>query len=109
MSVDPCPVGSTTVAGPLYNLPWRASASSHLVQCNVPTSEAILKKSVPAKSPTMYGYVLSCSQIVYKGIQPYSLNTTTAYALYVVTECPDVTVLVCGRVQVTTHSYFISP
>jgi len=57
----------------------------------------------------MYGCALSCSQIVYKGIGPYSLNTATAYALYIVTECPDVTVFVCGRVQVTTHSYFISP
>jgi len=33
----------TLVAGRLYNLLWRASASSHLVQCNSPTSEAILK------------------------------------------------------------------
>ena len=36
-----CPV--TLVEGRLYNLLWRASASSHLVECNVPTSEAILK------------------------------------------------------------------
>jgi len=57
----------------------------------------------------MYGCALLCSQIVYQGIRPYTLNTTTAYALYFVAECPDVTVLVCGRVQVTTHSYFISP
>ena len=34
----------TLVAGRLHNLLWRVSASSHLVQCNVPTSEAILKK-----------------------------------------------------------------
>ena len=104
----------TLVAGPLYNLLWRASASSHLIQCNVPTSEAILKKRCTcflrdAKSPTMYGCALLCSQIVYQGIRPYTLNTTTAYALYFVAECPDVTVLVCGRVQVTTHSYFIRP
>ena len=32
----------TLVAGPLYNLLWRASASSHLVQCNVPTSKQTL-------------------------------------------------------------------
>ena len=28
----------------LYNLPWRASVSSHLVQCNIPTFEALLRK-----------------------------------------------------------------
>ena len=81
----------------------RASASSHLVQCKVSTSEAILKKKCTcflseAKSPTMYGCALSCSQIVYEGIRLYSLNTTTVYALYFVTECPDITVLVCRRV-----------
>jgi len=27
----------------LYNLPWRASVSSHQVQCNVLTFEALLK------------------------------------------------------------------
>ena len=64
----------TLVAGTLYNLLWRASACSHLVQCNVPTSEAILKKKCTcflsdAKIPTMYGCALSCNQIVYKGIR----------------------------------------
>ena len=29
---------------PLYNLPWRASVSSHQVQCNIPTFEALLRK-----------------------------------------------------------------
>jgi len=28
----------------LYNLPWRASVSSHQVQCNIPTFEALLPK-----------------------------------------------------------------
>ena len=32
------------VAGALYNLPWRASVSSHQVQCNIPTFEALLRK-----------------------------------------------------------------
>ena len=27
-----------------YNLPWRASVSSHQVQCNIPTFEALLRK-----------------------------------------------------------------
>jgi len=29
----------------LYNLPWRASVSSHQVQCNIPTLEALLRKN----------------------------------------------------------------
>jgi len=28
----------------LYNLPWRANVSSHQVQCNIPTFEALLRK-----------------------------------------------------------------
>jgi len=28
----------------LYNLPWRASVSSHQVQYNIPTFEALLHK-----------------------------------------------------------------
>ena len=28
----------------LYNLPWRASVSSHQVQCNIPTFQALLRK-----------------------------------------------------------------
>jgi len=28
----------------LYNLPWRASVSSHQVQCNITTFEALLRK-----------------------------------------------------------------
>jgi len=28
----------------LYSLPWRASFSSHQVQCNIPTFEALLRK-----------------------------------------------------------------
>jgi len=29
----------------LYNLPWRASVSSHQVQCNIPAFEALLRKN----------------------------------------------------------------
>jgi len=28
----------------LYNLPWRTSVSSHQVQCNIPTFEALVQK-----------------------------------------------------------------
>ena len=49
----------------LYNLPWRASVSSHQVQCNIPTFEALLRKyaylccfSKYAENLTTYGYVL---------------------------------------------------
>jgi len=28
----------------LYNLPWRASVSSHQVQCNIPAFDALLRK-----------------------------------------------------------------
>ena len=28
----------------LYNLPWRPNVSSHQVQCNIPTFEALLRK-----------------------------------------------------------------
>ena len=30
----------------LYNLPWRASISSHQVQCNIPIFEALLRKHI---------------------------------------------------------------
>ena len=78
----------------LYNLPWRASVSSHQAQCNIPTFVAY-REDVHLfleKSPKMYGYALWCSQIVYVDIRPYSLNTTIAF--YFVTECPEVTLLV---------------
>jgi len=47
----------------LCNLPWRASVSSHQVQCNIPTFEAVLRKntylfSKDAESLTTYGFVL---------------------------------------------------
>jgi len=57
-----------------------------------------------AKSPTMYGCALCCSQIVYTSISPYYMNTTAVF--YFVTECLDVTVLVWGCMQATNHSYF---
>ena len=31
----------------LYNLPWRASVSSHQVQCNIPTFESLIRTLVP--------------------------------------------------------------
>jgi len=31
----------------LYDLPWRASVSSHQVQCNIPTFQAFLRKNLP--------------------------------------------------------------
>jgi len=30
----------------LYNLPWRASVSSHQVQCNIATFAALLRKNI---------------------------------------------------------------
>ena len=66
----------------LYNLPWRASASCHQVQCNIPTFEALLRKMCTcflkdAQSLTTHGCAVWCSQVVY--IRPYSLNTTTSF------------------------------
>ena len=83
----------------LYNLPLRASVSSHQVQYNIPTFEALLRKNVYlflawCESLTMYGCTLWCSQIVY--IHPCSLNTTTTF--YFATECSDVTVFIRLRV-----------
>jgi len=47
----------------LHNLPWRASVSSHQVQCNIPTFEALLRKYKylfieRCRNLTTYGYVL---------------------------------------------------
>jgi len=92
----------------LCSLPWRASVSSHQVQCNIPTFEALLRKICTcslkdAESLTTYGCALWSSQIVY--IRPYSLNTTIAF--YFVTECSDVTVLVrLSACHAITHSYY---
>jgi len=46
-------------------------------------------------------------QIVHTSIRPYSLNTITSF--YFMTECPDIAVLVWGRVQATTYSYLTRP
>jgi len=60
------------------------------------------------KSPTMYGCAFWWGQIVYyTDIRPYSLNNSTAF--YFVTEYPEVTVLIWGRVQATKHSYVTRP
>jgi len=53
----------------LYNLPWKASVSTHQIQCNNTTFEALLWKNTclfleRCGNPTTYGYVLWCSQIV---------------------------------------------
>jgi len=47
----------------VYNLPWRANVSSHQVQRNIPTYEALITKkgtcfSKDAEYLTTYGYVL---------------------------------------------------
>ena len=66
----------------LYNLPWRASASSHQVQCNIPTFEALLLKykylflERCRKSNNLWLRAL-CSQIVCT--RHYSLNTIIAF------------------------------
>ena len=76
----------------LYNLPWRASVSSHQAQCNIPTFEALLRKykyctcfSKGAENLTTYGYVLWCSQIVCT--RHYSLNTIILLCDWVIELC----------------------
>jgi len=96
-----------------YNLPWQASVSSHQVQCNIPTIEALLQKNVylfleRCRKSNMYGCTLWCSQIVY--IRPYFLNTTNTIAVYFINHdwVLDVTVFVHLRAcHATTHLYFI--
>ena len=90
----------------LYNLPWRASVSSHQVQCNIPTFEALLRKykylfQKDAESLTTYGYVFWCSQIVCT--RHYSLNTIIAF--YAVNEWSNFAVvrLIDGM---TSHNAF---
>ena len=92
-----------------YNLLWRESVSSHQVQCNISTFDALLRKCTcflnDAKSLKAYGCVLWCSQI--DSIHPYSWNTTTTFYLWL--ECLDITMFVCGHVQATTPLYFTWP
>ena len=90
----------------LYNLPWWASVSSHQVQCNIPTYEALLQIYIyicflnDAENRATYGCTLWCGQIVY--IRPYLLNTTTAfYFLTVLGRCS-----VCLR-ACTCHNTFV--
>jgi len=52
----------------------------------------------------MYGCALSCSQIVYKGIRPYSLNTTTAYVLWS-GRSGDVTMILQAAIEITCHAH----
>jgi len=82
----------------LYNLPWRASVSSHQVQYNIaimrPYCEKIYTTFLNDAEIVTCVFVLWCSQVVY--IRPYCLNTTTAF--YIVTECLDVAVLFRLRV-----------
>ena len=79
---------------------------SHQVQWNISTFEALLKKRVPVSwtSQKVQECMVARFDAVRSDIRP-SLNTTTAF--YLVTECPDLTMLFWGRVQVTTHSYVI--
>jgi len=77
----------------LYNLLWRASDSSHQVQCNISILRPYCEKIETTflndvEILTTCGCVLWCSQIVY--FLPYSLNTTTSF--YFVTGCSDVAV-----------------
>jgi len=83
----------------VYNLPRRASVSSHQVQCNIPILRPYCEKIYTtflndAEILKMCGCVLWCSQIVY--IRPYSFNTTTAF--YFVTECSEMAVFFRLRV-----------
>ena len=74
---------------------------THQVQCNIPTFEVLISKNMHLfleRRRRSTNVMVACfwrSQIVY--ILPYSLNTTTAF--YLVTECPDLTMLFWGRVQ----------
>jgi len=95
----------------LYNLPWRASVSSHQVQNNIPTFEALLRKNVYLflercrKSDNVWLRTLMQSDCLYR---PYSLNTTSTF--YFVTDCSDIAGLVRLRVcHATTHSYVTWP
>ena len=94
----------------LYNLPRRASVSSHQVQCNIPTFEALLRKNVYLflerckKSNNVWLRAVMQSDCLYSSL---FFETTTPF--YFVTECSDVTVLVWGRVKATAHSYFTWP
>jgi len=54
----------------LYNLPRRASVSSHYAQCNIPTFEALLLKmrtcfSKDAESLTAHGHTLWCRLFIF--------------------------------------------
>jgi len=97
----------------LYNLPWRASVSSHPVQWNIPTVEALLRKNMYLflercrKSNNIWLHALLQSDCLYS---PYSLNTTCTTVFCFVTECLDITVFVCLRVcHATMYSYFTWP
>jgi len=87
----------------LYNLPWRASASSHQVQCNIPTFEALQRKNSYLflercrKSDNVWLRALMQSDCF---IRPYPLNTTIAF--YFVNECSNIAVSVC----LIMHSHF---
>ena len=66
----------------LYNLPWRASVSSHQVQCNIPTFEALLRKYkylflVRCRKSNNVWLRALCSQIVCT--RHYSFNTIIAF------------------------------
>ena len=66
----------------LYSLPWRASFSSHQVQCNIPTFEALLRKykylflERCRKSNNVWLRALMQSDAC---TRPYSLNTIITF------------------------------
>ena len=92
----------------LCNLPWTASVSSHQVQCNIPTFEALLRKNVylfferRRKSNNIWLHGLMQSDYLYS-----SLFVNTTIAFYFVTERPNIVVFVWWMVcHATTHLYF---
>ena len=92
----------------LYNLPWRVSVSSHQVQCNIPTFEALIRKYKylfleRCRKSNYYGYMLWCSQIVCT--RHYSLITIIAF--YSVNEWSNFAVSVWSMAcQATMLSHF---
>jgi len=88
----------------LCNLPWQASVSSHQVQCNIPTFEALLRKNVHVyreqciKSNNMRLRAVMQSNCLYSfflwTLQPY-------FSLWL-----GARMLPLSAMHATTHSYF---
>ena len=52
----------------LYNLPWRASVSSHQVQCNIPIFETLLRKYAYLFTNNMWLHGLMQSDCLYSSL-----------------------------------------